>query len=97
MSKRAEQAALKAYSPKHTSGKRFAKRVQGEMVDTHAPIRTIFTKGYLQAEEDFALTAEDVRKIFNKVRAEAIKWNAPEACFPDVWYSKRLDNEKGRF
>ena len=50
--KRAVEAGLKVYPPQFSSGKRFAKRVQGEMVDTHRPIRTIFMKGYSQAQQD---------------------------------------------
>ena len=49
---KAEQAAMRAYPPQFSSGKRYAKRVQSEMVDTHAPIRKIFLKGYEQAEQD---------------------------------------------
>ena len=49
---KAEERALEAYPPQFTKGKRYAKRVQSEMVDTHAPIRKIFLKGYEQAEED---------------------------------------------
>lgn len=49
---RAEEAGLKVYPPQFSSGKRFAKRVQGEIVDTHRPIRTIFIKGYEQSQQD---------------------------------------------
>ena len=49
---KAEEAGLKVYPPQFSSGKRFAKRVQGEIVDTHRPIRTIFIKGYEQAQQD---------------------------------------------
>ena len=49
---KAEERALEAYPPTFTSGKRYAKRVQSEKVDTHAPIRSIFIKGYKQAEKD---------------------------------------------
>ena len=50
--KRSVEAGLKVYPPQFSSGKRFAKRVQGEMVDTHRPIRTIFMRGYSQAQQD---------------------------------------------
>ena len=53
MSSRAEIAALEAYPPTHPEGKRHAKRVQSESVDTHQPVRTIFQKGYELAEKDF--------------------------------------------
>ena len=49
---RAEEAALKVYPPTFSRGKLHAKRVQSEKVDTHAPIRTIFRKGYEQALKD---------------------------------------------
>lgn len=49
---KADEAGLKVYPPRFSSGKRFAKRVQGEMVDTHRPIRTIFMRGYEQAQQD---------------------------------------------
>lgn len=52
MSKRAEEAALKAYPPTRSAGKRYAKRLQGESVDTHQPMRTLFKKSYEQAEKD---------------------------------------------
>lgn len=63
MSKRAEQAALKVYPPKFVSNKRNAKRVQSEKVDTHAPTRAIFIKGYQQTEQDLALTVQDIEAI----------------------------------
>lgn len=66
MSKRAKQAALKAYPPTYTTVKRHAKRVQSELVDTHKPVRAIFQQGYEQAEQDLALTWEDVRTILDK-------------------------------
>ena len=50
--KRSVEAGLKVYPPQFSSGERFAKRVQGEMVDTHRPIRTIFMRGYSQAQQD---------------------------------------------
>ena len=53
MSKRAEQAALKAYPPTYATVKRHAKRVQSELVDTHNPVRDIFQNGYERAEKEF--------------------------------------------
>lgn len=52
MSKRAYIAALKAFPPKFTSPKRYAKRVQSEKVDTHAAIRRFYQEAYEQAEKD---------------------------------------------
>lgn len=43
---------MKIYPPTFSSGKRYAKRIQSERVDTHQPIRTIFQKGYELAEKD---------------------------------------------
>ena len=60
---KAEEAALRAYPPTFSFGKKDAKRIQAESVDTHQPIRTIFIRAYEQAEKDLALTWEDVAKI----------------------------------
>lgn len=49
---KAEQRALEAYPPKFTSGKRYAKRIQSERVDTHAPMRTLYKRAYEQADKD---------------------------------------------
>lgn len=49
---RASEAALKAYPPTHSEGKRNSKRVQSTLVDTHQPLRTIFQRAYEQAEKD---------------------------------------------
>lgn len=59
MSSRAEIAALKVYPPTHPDGKRHAKRVQSESVDTHQPVRTIFQKGYELAEKDLGWHSVD--------------------------------------
>lgn len=69
---KAEERALEAYPPKFSSGKLHAKRVQAETVDTHRPIRTIYIKGYEQAEKDLAMSypmPEDTT-IFQKGVAE---------------------------
>ena len=63
MSKMAEERALKAYPPTYTTVKRYAKRAQSELVDTHKPVRAIFQHGYEQAEKDLALTVEDIKSI----------------------------------
>lgn len=59
-------------------------------------MRDAFVAGYEQAVKDHSLTAEDVRIIFNKVRTEAVKWSATEACFPDVaeWFNKEKAKEQ---
>lgn len=62
--KRAVEAGLKVYPPQFSSGERFAKRVQGEMVDTHRPIRTIFMRGYERAQQDIiALIQSRINEI----------------------------------
>lgn len=53
MSKRAKDAALKAYPPTYATVKRHAKRIQSELVDTHKPVRAIFQHGYEMAEKEF--------------------------------------------
>lgn len=65
---RAEEAAMEAYPPKFVSPKRGAKRIQSEKVDTHAPTRAIYRKGYEQAEEDTIKRAENWIK-------ENVIWN----------------------
>lgn len=63
MSKRADIAAMKAFPPKFTSPKRYAKRVQSEKVDTHATIRRFYQEGYEQAEKD---TIERAMNVLNR-------------------------------
>lgn len=77
---KAEERALGAY-PDFDAGS--AKVVQCFQ-------RQCYINGYEQAEKDLELTAEDIREIFNKVRAESLKWTATEACFPDVakWFNE---------
>ena len=60
---KAEERALMAYPPTHSTGKRDAKRIQSELVDTHQTQRTIFKKGYELAEKDLALTWQDIKTI----------------------------------
>lgn len=59
MSERAEEAALRAYPPTHSDGKRHTKRVQSEFVDTHQSVRTIFQNGYELAEKDLGWHSVD--------------------------------------
>lgn len=63
MIKRAEEAAMKAFPPKFTSPKRYAKRVQSEKVDTHATIRRFYQECYEQAEKD---TIERAMNVLDK-------------------------------
>ena len=61
---RASEAAWKAYPPTNSTWKRHSKRVQSERVDTHQPARTIFQKGYEQAEKDIISIFESrIREI----------------------------------
>lgn len=69
---RVEERALEAYPPTFTSGKRYAKRVQSEKVDTHAPIRSIFIKGYEQAEKDMMEQVMECELVCLKDRLLAV-------------------------
>ena len=69
---KAEERALEAYPPTFTSGKRYAKRVQSEKVDTHAPIRSIFIKGYKQAEKDMMEQVMECELVCLKDRLLAV-------------------------
>lgn len=72
---KAEEAGLKVYPPQFPSGKRFAKRVQGEIVDTHRPIRTIFMRGYEQAQQDIiALIRSRIDEILGDAPPTPILW-----------------------
>lgn len=64
---KAEERALEAYPPKFTKQKRYSKRVQSEKIDVHQSVRTIYIKGYHQAEKDLELTWEDIHKIKSDV------------------------------
>lgn len=57
MSKRAEEAALKAYPPETRKAFELLPK------DWNKPLRTAYVKGYEQAEKDCRLTREDVEKI----------------------------------
>ena len=73
---RASEAARKAYPPTNSTRKRHAKRVQSERVDTHQPARTIFQKGYEQAEKDTIERAESHLEsaLLNFLDADTVKW-----------------------
>lgn len=77
---KAEQAALKAY-PK-SEGIRELKGLSA---------RPIFIKGYQQAEKDYALTAEDIKAIFNEVRDAQNKYCSTEGCYQEVadWFNEQ--------
>ena len=74
MSKRAEEAALKAYPPTYTTVKRHAKRVQSELVDTHKPVRAIFQQGYEQAEKDIWDRIEKYLKTRHHMDYATVGW-----------------------
>lgn len=65
MEDKAKQRAMEAYPPKFTEQKRYSKRVQSEKIDVHRPVRTVYIKGYHQAEKDNELTWEDMRKLYD--------------------------------
>ena len=69
MSKRAEQAALKAY-PGQTK--------------EHSTARFFFADGYEQAEKDLALIPEDIGVIFNLVLQCQTKYSATSGCYQEV-------------
>ena len=50
----------------------------------HCPYNDLIERGYRLAEQDLALTAEDVGCIFNLVRQMQVKYNATSACFQEV-------------
>ena len=104
MSKRAEQAALTAYPPTHPDGKRHAKRVQSESVDTHQPVRTIFQKGYELAEKDLGWHSvdeclppidEEVIALTDIIAKDGLKVGFGRICFahrpnPEGWDGKDI-------
>ena len=61
---KAELRALEAYPPKYVEQKRHPKRIQSEKTDVHQPIRTVYIKGYQQAEKNLELTWEDMRELY---------------------------------
>lgn len=65
MEDKAKQRAMEAYPPKFTKQKRYSKRVQYEKIDVHQSVRTIYIKGYHQAEKDLELSWEDINIILN--------------------------------
>ena len=96
---RAEEAGLKVYPPQFSSGERFAKRVQGEMVDTHRPIRTIFMRGYEQAEKDLELTWNDMQLIWQICDTinDTERRNTDLMCSSKAYFSevlRRFNNAK---
>jgi len=52
LQKVAEERALDAFPPKYAKQERNTKKMQSENVDIHQPLRTIYIKGYHQAEKD---------------------------------------------
>lgn len=79
MSKRAEEAAMKAYPPTHSEWKRNSKRVQSVLVDTHQPLRTIFQRSYEQAEKDIN------REMIGRMQKVHEKWT--DDMFKDFDYN----------
>ena len=74
---RAERAAEKAYPPC------VVKTMYGEE-DSNAFARLLFWRGYQHAEQDLALTAEDVGCIYNLVLQMRGNNNATSACYQKV-------------
>lgn len=93
---KAEEAALLAYPPTHSTGKRDAKRIQSELVDTHQPQRTIFKKDYELAEKDYALTWQDIKtivEIADKLVEKDVNGQLPEVCETEEGYYKAILEE----
>lgn len=82
MSKRSEEAALKAYPYQRAT--HFPDGFQE--FDRNAVARTLFQEGYEQAEKDLALTWEDMAKI------DAIILDVNNEFAVD--YSKEIDRQK---
>lgn len=83
-SSRAEQAAVEKY-PHGT--------FDGELGDS---LRAACIVGYAQAELDLALTAEDVKAIFNKVLDVQNKYCSTEGCYQEVadWFNEQRKLKK---
>ena len=80
MSKRAEEAALKAYPYK-----REILFLDGfQEFDRNSVPRTIFQEGYEQAEKDCALIPEDIKVIFYLVRRLQYKYSDISGCFEEA-------------
>lgn len=95
MSKRAIDAAMKAYPPTYTTVKRHAKRVQSELVDTHKPVRAIFQQGYEQAEKD------TIERAVMWLEKHADEYNGSESAFDHMEeemitdFRKAMEEENG--
>lgn len=90
---RAEQAAMKAY-PEDWQAGYFDD--PDEVRDDNEEAREYFQQGYGQAEKDLALTADDVKNIFNKVRDKQVKYCATEGCYQEVadWFNKQRNDTR---
>jgi len=60
MSKRSEEATMKAYPVKMISG---PIGHEEQIFDFYALTRSFFSEGYEQAEKDLSLTPDDIKKI----------------------------------
>lgn len=85
---RAEEAALKAYP--NVEQPVWDKSYPKTLFVRHTE-RNAYTKGYEQAMKDCALTAEDVKEIFNKVLDFQNKYCSTEGCYQEVadWFNER--------
>lgn len=87
MSKRAEEAALKAYPVEMTplNYQDLIEQFGGKTeIDTNSYPRLLFREGYEQAEKDLELTKDDVWCIFNLVREFQVKYNSTDGCLQEV-------------
>lgn len=86
---KAEQKAIIAYLPEINEHSVI------ERADYNEKYRKVFIEGYRQAEEDLALTSEDVGKIFNKVRELQKNYSATVGCYAEVakWFNEQRKEE----
>lgn len=57
--------------------------------------RQAFIHGYEQAEKDLALTADEIRLIFNKVLTKQSMYNTTEGCYQEVadWFNSQREKK----
>ena len=60
----------------------------GEIGDS---LRAACTVGYMQAQKDLELTADEIRLIFNEVRFKQAIYNTTEGCYQEVadWFNEQ--------
>jgi hypothetical protein len=94
MSKRAEEAALKAL-PNYPRETYVDEDEYIEIESERSMQRAFYRKGYEQSEKDLALTADEIRSIFNRVRIKQSMYNATEGCYQEVadWFNSQREKK----